>query len=77
MKPLGGNAEHRPNDHRANAQTARHPLGDTMDTDKLLKALMAPGDMQLPAGDGMNPPVQETLEDMLPDLPSITDNEKA
>lgn len=48
-----------------------------MDTDKLLKALMAPGDMQLPAGDGMNPPVQETLEDMLPDLPSITDNEKA
>jgi len=47
-------------------------------TGKLLKApVMEPGDMQLPAGDGMNPPVQETLEGMLPDLPSITDNEKA
>jgi len=38
---------------------------------------MAPGDLQLPAGDGLAPPVQETFESMLPDLPSISDNSEA
>ena len=47
-------------------------------TGKLLKApVMAPGDIQLPSGDGKSPPVQETLEGMLPDLPSITDDPEA
>lgn len=41
--------------------------------DAKLKQLptMEDGDIQLPAGPGMDPPAQESLEGMLPDMPSI------
>ncbi|WP_244158982.1 hypothetical protein, partial [Azotobacter beijerinckii] len=32
---------------------------------------LAPGELQLPAGEGGKPPAQESLEGMLPDLPSL------
>lgn len=32
---------------------------------------LMPGEIQLPTGEGLEPPAQETFEDMLPDLPSI------
>lgn len=44
--------------------------------DAKLKQLptMADGDIQLPAGPGMDPPAQESLEGLLPDMPSIPHN---
>lgn len=33
--------------------------------------IMAPGDLQLPHGPGMEPPAQETLNGLLPDIPAI------
>lgn len=38
---------------------------------------VAPGEIQLPAGEGMSPPVQETIDGMMPDLPSLPSNRKA
>ncbi|MGP5452676.1 MULTISPECIES: helix-turn-helix domain-containing protein [Pseudomonas] len=35
---------------------------------------MEDGDIQLPAGPGMDPPAQESLDGMLPDMPSIPHN---